>query len=49
MREDLSYKGADMYFKYSKDAIEYAEKFYKSYSLRFDQKKKMIFVVGVLK
>ena len=49
MCEDLSYKGADMYFKYSKDAIEYAEKFYKSYSLRFDQKKKMIFVVGVLK
>ena len=38
-----------MYFKYSKDAIEYAEKFYKSYSLHFDQKQKMIFVVGVPK
>ena len=38
-----------MYFKYSKDAIKYAEKFYNSYSLHFDQNKKMIFVVGVPK
>ena len=38
-----------MYFKYFKDAKKYADRYYKSYSIRFCNEKNMLYVVGVAK
>lgn len=42
-------EGKDMYFRRSTDAISYAKKHYEDWSIWFDDKMKMFYIIGKMK
>lgn len=38
-----------MYFRRSRDAIKYAQKFYEDWSIWFDQQMQMFYIIGKLR